>query len=787
MIAAVESVINQTEAAEETKNLIRQQVSSLLMTHKPREILPKVERDALRELKADKDIVIVPADKGRSTVVLDRTDYRQKAKNLLDDRQFYVPCETNPVKTLTREINATLLALENSGAITPTDRRMARAQETTLARFYGLSKVHKKGAPLRPIVSLKGTPTYGLAKWLFRRLKFLTADSDTTVCSSTQFLEKLKGVGLLPNEVIVSFDVTSLFTSILQNLAIETVEVLLRSKYNQTANRLGHAQVLQLLKFCLKTYFTFDGTIYEQVKGIPMGSPISGFIAEAVLQRLESLVFQYHRPKFWARQGVYGASQKLTRGRSVVFASATKNRRLYDIIRSKASVESWRGIILASVVILVILGLITISIFIVTPKKYLRKYNSISLEAIVQLTQGAISDGLIWSDDENYYWFYTSEGLWKIFPGGDFTSAAQTPIRSIFLFTFSSRKDLYVSGVSLSPDKSTWLIEYDVEHGSTNGGGKSYEAVVLGQSNNFDVERFDLTFLLDERQALASHIRWANRGTEMVAAIEGNLYFSERLSTNTHNFGFVCLTCNLTNSYAYGQIHPQCLAMYDYGIADVYWMSPVNPTKIIFLAFQKDLAVEGKMAQDIGKLSEVRNIGLVVLDTQYLPAAADLNNSPFATENLTVVWVNEILSGRSPHDRCFYVTKAAWFDHQTFLLMCTSGDRRYLWVLRCRLSHEGDLQKLCQRIWHFRSTNGILRKPQNYDLRRSGQGSVYAILPHSGGSYTQYRLANLQISPSRLQWISPRDYDVHTLEFISDEMIIFTSEYKVEGSRHLLR
>nr|VZI37341.1 unnamed protein product [Spirometra erinaceieuropaei] len=129
MITAVESVINQTEAAEETKNLILHQASSLLLTHKPREILPKVERDALRELKADKDIVIVPAEKGRSTVVLDRTDYLQKAKNLLEDRQFYVPCETNPVKTLTREINATLLALENSGAIPPTERRMARAQK----------------------------------------------------------------------------------------------------------------------------------------------------------------------------------------------------------------------------------------------------------------------------------------------------------------------------------------------------------------------------------------------------------------------------------------------------------------------------------------------------------------------------------------------------------------------------------------------------------------------------------------------------------------------------------
>ncbi|BHF66782.1 hypothetical protein SprV_0200980400 [Sparganum proliferum] len=301
MLAAVESILFRTEATEETKSLIRHQVSSLLMAHRPREVLSKVERDALRELKADKDLVIVPADKGRATVELDRKDYLQKAKGLLEDRQFYVPCATNPLKALTREINATLLALENSGAITPTDRRVARPQDTALTRFYGLPTMHKDVTPLRPIVSLKGTPTVAVAKWLFRRLKFLTAESDTTVSSSAKFLEKLKGVSLHPNEVMVSFDVTSLFTSIPQDLAIETIELLLQSKYDETENRLGRAQVVQLLKFCLRTYFTFDGTIYEQVKGTPMGSPISGFIAEAALQRLESLVFQHHKPKFWAR------------------------------------------------------------------------------------------------------------------------------------------------------------------------------------------------------------------------------------------------------------------------------------------------------------------------------------------------------------------------------------------------------------------------------------------------------------------------------------------------------
>nr|VZI37792.1 unnamed protein product [Spirometra erinaceieuropaei] len=233
MIAAVDSILSLTEATKETKSLIQHHVSSHLMAPRPREVLPKVERNVLRGLKADKELVIVPADKGRSTVVLDRTDYLQKATGLLEDRQFYAPCATNPIKALTRESNTTMLALENSGAITLTDRRMARPQDEVLARSYGLSKVHIDGAPLRPIVSLKDTPKYGLAKWMFRHLQFLTAESDITVSSSAQFLEKLKG-----------------------DLTIETIERLLPSKYDETDNRLGHGQVLQLLKFCLRTYFT---------------------------------------------------------------------------------------------------------------------------------------------------------------------------------------------------------------------------------------------------------------------------------------------------------------------------------------------------------------------------------------------------------------------------------------------------------------------------------------------------------------------------------------------------
>ncbi|BHF67106.1 hypothetical protein SprV_0301013000 [Sparganum proliferum] len=98
MTAAVEAILNQTETTDETKELIRNQVSSLLMARRPHNVLPKVECDALKELRAYNDFVIVPANKERSTVVVDRTDYVQKAKRLLEDRQSYAPCVSNIIR-----------------------------------------------------------------------------------------------------------------------------------------------------------------------------------------------------------------------------------------------------------------------------------------------------------------------------------------------------------------------------------------------------------------------------------------------------------------------------------------------------------------------------------------------------------------------------------------------------------------------------------------------------------------------------------------------------------------
>nr|VZI40021.1 unnamed protein product [Spirometra erinaceieuropaei] len=156
--ASEPAVRRQTGAKDEAKDFLRHQVSSLLMSHRKTHSLIRDERKAPRELKADTEIVILPADKGRSTVILDKVDYRHKALMLVNDRESYKVSNATSPKSLVANFNRILARLKKDMVMTVEDWYMAKSAETAMARFYGLPKVYKSGVPRRPIVSPRGTP-----------------------------------------------------------------------------------------------------------------------------------------------------------------------------------------------------------------------------------------------------------------------------------------------------------------------------------------------------------------------------------------------------------------------------------------------------------------------------------------------------------------------------------------------------------------------------------------------------------------------------------------------------
>ncbi|BHF79603.1 hypothetical protein SprV_0702272400 [Sparganum proliferum] len=280
-IASFESALQKCEAGEECKNAMRQQVSTLLLQHKRQMTISKAEDRELLKIRKLEDIVTLPADKGRSTVVMDKAEYCTKLGNLLMDKEAYAPSTVSEFKKLVNSINKRIGKLRKAGALT---RREALAANPVMPQWRASTAYQRftcrecRYAPSSPYV-----------------------DSEWTVKSAEEFLSRIKRLEVEADEVIVSFDVISLFTSIPPALAIDTIDGFLREKYDETDQQLKRVDIIQLLELCLKTFFTFNGQVYEQKKGTPMGSPLSGLIAEAVLQRLERLVFSSYPPKFWAR------------------------------------------------------------------------------------------------------------------------------------------------------------------------------------------------------------------------------------------------------------------------------------------------------------------------------------------------------------------------------------------------------------------------------------------------------------------------------------------------------
>ena len=96
--------------------------------------------------------------------------------------------------------------------------------------MYGLPKIHKQGTPLRSIVSTINSPTYKLAKYLANYLKDFTGHTSSHILNSGHFIQRISDLRLDPQDLLVSFDVTSLFTKVPTRNSLIIIEQILKDK-----------------------------------------------------------------------------------------------------------------------------------------------------------------------------------------------------------------------------------------------------------------------------------------------------------------------------------------------------------------------------------------------------------------------------------------------------------------------------------------------------------------------------------------------------------------------------
>ena len=107
----------------------------------------RVVQDVLKRLKDDESIMVLPADKGRASVVMDTDTYHTKMSTLIENRPYQL-LNKDPTNRLTWKLSETLLTLQRNRYLSKTAYNKIRPRHKQPPRIYGLPKIHKADVPL---------------------------------------------------------------------------------------------------------------------------------------------------------------------------------------------------------------------------------------------------------------------------------------------------------------------------------------------------------------------------------------------------------------------------------------------------------------------------------------------------------------------------------------------------------------------------------------------------------------------------------------------------------------
>jgi hypothetical protein len=293
--------------------LLTNRLASILVSKKPRERLENKYKDKLnsiltKSLKSinskvkNNDLVITKADKGGTTVILERNEYIVKVEDFIKKNNF----ESTKIDP-TVKFNALLRKKikDSKGLFNDWEKKFLTQMNPQTPRLFGLPKLHKDGTPIRPVVSSINAPAHKLSykiNSLFRN--FTSFKPKYSVKNSIDLIEKLSKVKVPDNARLVSFDVTNLFTSVpVQESLLLAGKILDDTQFQEPSVR---EELKTLLKACTdQNFFKFNGSTYIQKDGLAMGSPLSPLLAEIFMDNFERQLIENSNfkknIKYWFR------------------------------------------------------------------------------------------------------------------------------------------------------------------------------------------------------------------------------------------------------------------------------------------------------------------------------------------------------------------------------------------------------------------------------------------------------------------------------------------------------
>ena len=101
----------------------------------------------MKQLKADKNRMVLNADKGAALVVMDRSDYIRKAKELLDDTSTYRTIQSDPTNKLKNKLINIFKRIKVDTGMQKTSIGECTLQRPVLQNFMGSQKYIRRMSP----------------------------------------------------------------------------------------------------------------------------------------------------------------------------------------------------------------------------------------------------------------------------------------------------------------------------------------------------------------------------------------------------------------------------------------------------------------------------------------------------------------------------------------------------------------------------------------------------------------------------------------------------------------
>ena len=271
---------------------LRAEVAGILRSAKPpKSNISREERQALITLSKEKDIVILPADKGRCTVLLDKAEYVTQVESMLSDKNTYSPLKKDPTRNIKRKLTTILAKLQKANKLTEAQYKHLNPTAEVTPRMYCTPKIHKNTvpAPLRRIVDCTGAVTYQTSKFLVTIIRPLQGKTPQHCKNSTQLAHDLASVTVEKDERLISHDVIALFTKTPVDPTLRiTRKRLSADRTLKKRTKLSVDHIMELLTFCTKnSYFMFNDKRYKQTEGFAMGDPLSALMSNMFMEDLE--------------------------------------------------------------------------------------------------------------------------------------------------------------------------------------------------------------------------------------------------------------------------------------------------------------------------------------------------------------------------------------------------------------------------------------------------------------------------------------------------------------------